>query len=83
MRTAPIPREGSIHVDARGGDRALKVTWHHDAGVVVLSMWRDNVCAATFRLAVDEVPDLIDALRSGLDEAYDAAYDVSYESGAS
>ena len=36
-------------------------TWHHEAGLVVLSLWRDNVCAGTFRLEVDEVPDLIDA----------------------
>ena len=27
----------------------------------MLSLWRDNVCAGSFRLAVDEVPDLIDA----------------------
>jgi hypothetical protein len=39
----------------------------------VLSLWRDNVCAGTFRLGADEVPDLIALLRRGLDEAYDAA----------
>ncbi|WP_200951171.1 hypothetical protein [Nocardioides sp. Root140] len=73
MARSPFSRAGSIHLDARGGDRALKVTWHHEAGVVVLSLWRDNVCAASFRLAVDEVPDLIDALRAGLASAYDEA----------
>ena len=66
----PLPGTGSIFLDARGGDRALRVSWHHEAGVVVLSLWRDNVCAGSFRLAVDEVPDLIDALRAGLDAAY-------------
>ena len=39
----------------------------------MLSLWRDNVCAGTFRLAADEVPDLIALLRKGLDESYDAA----------
>jgi hypothetical protein len=39
--------------------------------MVVLSLWRDNVCAGSFRLAIDEVPDLIDLLRRGLDSAYD------------
>ncbi|WP_174524574.1 hypothetical protein [Nocardioides jensenii] len=73
MARSPFTRAGSIHLDARGGDRALKVTWHHEAGVVVLSLWRENVCAASFRLAVDEVPDLIDALRAGLASAYDEA----------
>ena len=69
----PLPESGSIFLDARGGDRALRVSWHHDAGVVVLSLWRDNVCAGSFRLAVDEVPELIALLRAGLQESYDAA----------
>lgn len=71
MAPSPFDRAGSIHIDARGGDRALKVSWHHEADVVVLSLWRDNVCVASFRLAIDEVPDLIDALRAGLATAYD------------
>ena len=69
----PLPRTGSIHVDARGQDRALRVSWHHESGLVVLSLWRDNVCAASFRLAVDEVPDLIEVLRTGLDQTYATA----------
>lgn len=69
----PLPESGSIFLDARGGDRALRVSWHHESGLVVLSLWRDNVCAGSFRLAVDEVPDLIALLRGGLDVAYDSA----------
>ena len=69
----PLPLQGSIFLDARGGDRALRVSWHHEAGLVVLSLWRENVCAGSFRLAVDEVPALIDMLRAGLDTAYDVA----------
>ena len=68
----PLPETGSIHLDARGGDRALRVSWHHESDLVVLSLWRDNLCTGSFRLAVDEVPDLIEMLRTGLDEAYDA-----------
>jgi hypothetical protein len=69
----PLPRTGSVFVDARGGDRALRVSWHHESGLVVLSLWRDNVCAGSFRLAVDEVPALIEMLREGLDQTYAAA----------
>jgi hypothetical protein len=68
-----LPRTGAIYLDARGDDRALRLTWHDELGLVVLSLWRENVCAATFRLEIDEVPDLIDALRSGLARAYDVA----------
>jgi hypothetical protein len=74
MTTArPLPATGEIFLDARGGNRALRVSWHQEAELVVLSLWRDNVCAGSFRLAVDEVPRLIDLLRSGLDQAYDVA----------
>ena len=71
MATArPLPETGSVFLDARGGDRALRVSWHAEAGLVVLSLWHGNVCGASFRLAVDEVPDLIETLRAGLDQAY-------------
>jgi len=66
----PLPALGSIFLDARGGDRALRVSWHSEADLVVLSVWRDNVCAASFRLSIDEVPELIEMLRVGLDRAY-------------
>ncbi|MGI8522229.1 MAG: hypothetical protein ACR2K3_02820 [Nocardioides sp.] len=69
----PLPSTGEVFLDARGGDRAMRVSWHHDAELVVLSLWRDNVCCGSFRLAVDEVPELIDLLRVGLDTAYDVA----------
>ena len=68
-----VPRTGAVFLDPRGEDRSLRVTWHQESQLVVLSLWRDNVCAGTFRLAADEVPDLIGLLRAGLDEAYDTA----------
>ena len=71
MARQQLPRTGAVFLDPRGEDRSLRVTWHHDQQLVVLS--RDNVCAGTFRLGADEVPDLIALLRRGLDEAYDAA----------
>ena len=71
MATArPLPETGSVFLDARGGDRALRASWHTEAGLVVLSLWHGNVCSGSFRLEVDEVPDLIDTLRAGLDDAY-------------
>ena len=70
----PLPETGSIFLDARGGDRALRVSWHQESGLVVLSLWRENVCAGSFRLAIDEVPDLIEMLRAGLVRSYDQAH---------
>ena len=70
---SPMPDGVEYFLDTRGDARALRVTWHHEADVVVLSMWRAHECVSSFRLSVDEVPVLIAALRDGLDRAYDAA----------
>jgi hypothetical protein len=67
---SPVPDGVAYFLDSRGDHRALRVRWHDEADVVVLSMWRGSECVASFRLAVEEVPDLIAALREGLDRAY-------------
>jgi len=80
MATArPLPASGEIFLDARGADRALRVSWHYDTDMVVLSLWRDNVCTGSFRLTVDEVPELITLLRTGLDMAYAVARSRRHE----
>lgn len=71
----PMTPTGAVYLDPRGGERSLRVSWHHEAETVVLSLWRDNLCTGTFRLAADEVPDLIAVLRAGLQESYVAARD--------
>jgi hypothetical protein len=68
----PLPVAGEAFLDARGGGRALRVSWHGEAGVVVLSLWSGATCRGTFRLPAEEVPDLVEALRVGLGHAYDA-----------
>lgn len=52
--------------DARGGHRALQVTWHDDDGVVVVSSWRHGRCVASVRLTADEAAALIGTLAHGL-----------------
>ena len=81
-RPRPLPRTGGVFLDPRGEDRSLRVSWHPESDVVVLSLWRDNLCIGTFRLAVDEVPDLIALLRDGLTDAYAAARDRAERGGA-
>jgi hypothetical protein len=72
-KARPLPETGSIFLDTRSDERALRLAWHPENGVVVLSLWRDNVCTGSFRLAVDEVPEMIHSLRRVLDAAYDDA----------
>ena len=68
---APLPAGVEVFLDARGDARSLRVRWHHEDGLVLLSLWRAGECTGTFRLAVDEVPLLVETLRAGLDAAYD------------
>jgi hypothetical protein len=65
-------RQGEVFLDARGDSRALRLTWHHDADLVVLSLWRGETCTGTFRLASADVDAFIDALVTGLRGCPDA-----------
>ena len=72
MAAASHPSLGAeFFLDTRGDARSLRVRWHDRDGLVLLSLWRGAECTGTFRLSVDEVPTLIEALRAGLDAAYD------------
>gem|GEM_PF-6640731 len=46
---ADRPVVGRYH-DVRDAGRWMQITWHPARGAYVLSLWRDNVCAATFQL---------------------------------
>ncbi len=39
-RSRPLPAAGEVFLDARGAGRALRVSWHAEADVVVLSLWQ-------------------------------------------
>lgn len=62
-----------MFLDARGGDRALSVSWHPEADLVVLSLWRGRLCVGTFRMPVEDVPTLIGTLREVLHDGYETA----------
>jgi hypothetical protein len=61
-----LPSSGQIIADQRGGGRWMRVTWHDEAGVVVLSLWRETGCIGTVRVDRSQVPALVTALVDGL-----------------
>lgn len=67
---------GVVLADARGGGRVMRVTWHHEVDLVVLSVWRDGTCVATVRVTRDDVPALVNALVSGLADSPPPASDL-------
>jgi hypothetical protein len=62
----PIPRLGAVVRDVRGAGRALRVSWHGEDGLVVLSLWDGPRCTGTVRIAATDAPVLIEALQLGL-----------------
>ncbi|MDQ1586181.1 MAG: hypothetical protein QOH80_1546 [Actinomycetota bacterium] len=65
----PLPAKSLVLADARGAGRAMRVSWHAEAGtagLVVLSLWQADHCVGTFRLVAADVPALVESLRVGL-----------------
>jgi hypothetical protein len=60
-----------VFLDERGA--GLRVTWHPERDLVVLSVWQDDSCVGTFRLSVQDVPRLSGLLAAALGDRADQA----------
>ncbi len=58
----PIPSPGDVFADVRGEDRTMRVSYHEDRGVVVVSLWAGVQCRGSFRMAVQDVERLVTVL---------------------
>ena len=65
-RVSPLPSNGAVFFDPRDPTRSLRVSYHAEQAVFVLSQWRGSDCLATFQLSADEVPQLVYALTRSL-----------------
>jgi hypothetical protein len=59
-----LPTRRDVFVDQRGA--GLRVTWHPERDLVVLSVWHDQSCVGTFRMAIQDVPRLSGLLAATL-----------------
>src|ERR1700733_7408979 len=66
---APLPRLGEVFFDVRGSSRSMRLSWYADTGVSVFSIWQGGTCTGTFRLPMEELPRLVDALQRGMQSA--------------
>jgi len=64
---APLPRLGEVFFDVRGNSRSMRLSWYADTGVAVLSIWQGGMCTGTFRLAIDDLPRMVETLQRGPD----------------
>jgi hypothetical protein len=63
---SPLPTQGAVFFDPRDEGRFLRLSFHDDLGVFVISLWRDDSCLGSFRLAADEAPRLIHTMVGSL-----------------
>jgi hypothetical protein len=63
-----LPATGVVLSDARDAGRWLRVNWHAADNRFVVSIWRDEVCAASFQLTRRDSAELISSLVRGLSE---------------
>jgi len=68
MSVMPFQPRSRWAWDARGSERAVRVSPHPDENLVNLSVWRDDLCVGTVRLLPDEVSALVAGLTDGLAE---------------
>jgi hypothetical protein len=61
-----LPASGDVFLDARDQGRAMRVSWHHDGDLAVLSIWRAGTCVASFQVGRNDVPALVESLVRGL-----------------
>jgi len=54
-------------------EAGLRVTWHPERDLVVLSIWQDDRCVGTFRMPVRDVPRLSGLLAAALGDWVDQA----------
>ena len=66
MSVLPFPSRAHWAWDARGHERAVRVSPHPRENVVNLSVWREDLCVGTVRLRPADVAALIAGLTDGL-----------------
>ncbi|WP_220143185.1 hypothetical protein [Actinoplanes hulinensis] len=53
-----MPTVGDVFTDVRGDGRTMRVSYHENRQVVVVSLWAGAMCRGSFQLAADEVGHL-------------------------
>ena len=59
---APLPVNGTVILDTRDAGRTLRVSWHPELEVFVVSLWRDDHCVGTIHMAPDDAAQIVHAL---------------------
>lgn len=65
-QVTPLPTNGAVFFDQRDQGRSLRLSYHQESSVFVLSLWRVDVCLGTFRLPAEDAPAFVQELVQSL-----------------
>ena len=77
--TRALSARRDMFLDERG--TGLRVSWHPERDLVVLSVWQDDRCVGTFRMAVQDIPRLSGLLAAALSDWVDQTGPLPATSG--
>jgi hypothetical protein len=66
MSVSPFPTRGNVLFDRRDVGRSIRVAAHPDAGLVTISVWRDDTCIATHQLSPADAAELVAVLADAI-----------------
>jgi hypothetical protein len=72
--TSALSARRDMFLDERG--TGLRVTWHPERDLVVLSVWQGDSCVGTFRMSVQDIPRLSGLLAAALGDWVDQSGDL-------
>lgn len=70
-QVTPLPNKGSVFFDERDEGRSLRLAYHRDSSVFVISLWRFDRCLGTFRLPAEDAPTFVKELVQSLADQTD------------
>ena len=65
-QVTPLPNQGAVFFDERDQGRSLRLAFHRDSSVFVISLWRFDLCLGTFRLPAEDAPTFVKELVQSL-----------------
>jgi hypothetical protein len=63
---SPLPFAGGVFQDSRDDNRWLRVSWHDELRMFVVSIWHIDRCVAAFQLDAADVPGVMQALMAAI-----------------
>jgi hypothetical protein len=78
--TPTLSGRRDMFLDERG--TGLRVSWHPERDLVVLSVWQGDSCVGTFRMPVQDIPRLSGLLAAALGDWVDQSGAIVDQTGA-